>query len=1047
MNSLVKTETTNNFDINNKEDIEIQSGQYWRLKKDGIYKKGLILLLVSVNIIDDILHSVEFAKHPVAASRKRPNSEDGVRYRVGYDDLIESFDFVPLEEALAERELEIAKEEEKIEKTREALLIGYIDEESGIKATELISSIVNKDSSSVEQLPLKIGGSVRDYKNKADQITEIANKQKEFIGEKNEIIRCATTNLASYYQEKGDQALASVDSTMKYVVKLSKGIKTLSLFTGSGVKIEKLRSGEDAAYEEPVTFYQRKLFFDEETYFDLSMKNKDTESLQSFSELLEEDITYIDRIIPAQRGVVLMQYRRKNRSFLSPESIKSTGLMENSRIDEVDESYKIRFLLIRNGENVYKVDCEDFFEAQRLFPTAVEMDSFFKSRDSRSIKERFSGVDFSNGDISPNDLEYVEARDRHDAKAIFYKRVLIILSGIHSREPEIFGNFSGSRENVGAWYNLNFQQKSCRFVYDDEDALDDNIESIESWLERKQKEIMSGSRLLCRGSAMINEESAPMAVRYVEGSSIGGGYSRTGGDYVYFTPKNEFEVALAFSKKSSLFVKLDCEPTFRSPNSSRKMIDVDVVKSEEGGSIPYVVLDAIKKSELDYYLNSRKQRENYLEFADLLLAARKYIDNDEKEQQEFIESFKDSVFCSYPDFEEELLLSKMDEAIRLYRVGNKGETLPKISDENFKRKMTKVSKILHKLLYGDSIIKDIIYKVSESVGKRVLRISINNKGDYLAYLKKDTKYSALEEKGISLEAHVYKVALFGKNNKVSLSQLSDVYYEDLLSEKVIYIDPDYHPASSNDKKNNPYMVSKSSFDVFADIDSSIDKARGVFKEISEGGIKIDTAKALLKTWFTKNKSSKRYYRRIPFYIPISLIVLKGECIVEGIHKDLDKKKDKAFSCVYASVNDIGEFISQCGDEESLEYVSSCLTACRLTVLREEFKENRQRKEFLGFALHSGLSHFNEKDAKKISSSFGFYREDFYRGRGSHYVGRFHNVYNGDIGNGTEKVSSFLSALKKEYFKKDDIISWKNGDFRVLNTIEEVDALIEQRKGR
>ena len=53
------------FDMENEE-VEIQSGQYWRLKIPFIpYQKGTVLLINSLNIIDNILHSVELTPHPL----------------------------------------------------------------------------------------------------------------------------------------------------------------------------------------------------------------------------------------------------------------------------------------------------------------------------------------------------------------------------------------------------------------------------------------------------------------------------------------------------------------------------------------------------------------------------------------------------------------------------------------------------------------------------------------------------------------------------------------------------------------------------------------------------------------------------------------------------------------------------------------------------------------------------------------------------------------------------------------------------------------------
>lgn len=963
---VIGDSTAQTFDLEDNE-IEIQAGQYWRLKNHFNYLKGTLLLIGSLNIIDDILHSIELTKHPI----KKPFSGGN---RILLNDFIENFEFVPLDEALKIREEEIQKEQDKINKAREELLIGYVDKETGTSATKLIANITKQDKSNVENLPIQIGGDIESYEQKAIEIQRIAEKQRDFIQEKNVVISTASSNLALYYQEKGTQALASVDNTIKYVAQLNKGIQTLGLFTGQGVNITQLASGEQAPYEEPLTFFQRKLYFDEESFFELKDGGADFNSMDDFVKELETNFSIINRMIPSQRGIVMVQYRRKDKQYFSEEEFKKSPMVCSMMQSSMNTENKVRFLFIRNGANVYKIDCEDFFEAERLFPTAVEMNDFFNKNNTRSAFDKFRGVDFEDGKINPTDLQYVEARDKHDAKAIFYKRVLIILSGVHSRDTNIIGEFKGSENYIGKWYNLNFQKDCCRFVHDDEDGLDFNLKNIHEWLKEKNKKAMSGSRILCLSKAMMNTESSPSAVKYFD-DEIKGGFRRSGGDVWYYNPIFRTSVNIAFEKANSLFVRIDCEPTARSSSSSKE-INVELDKVRDFSS--YIVLDDIKKDEIQLYLNSRKAREDYLGYAELLLEAKRLIELDEEKQEEFLLNFKEHIFNIYSTFDEKMVSSCIDESIRLYRATNKGVNLPRTIDEDYNLVVKKISKIIHSLLNADAISNKIIEAFKkEYEDKEIVKVVIKNTSEYYLYSKIIPEHKVFESQNELYEVEQYKIQI--TKNKYIFSKLQDLFFEDYLNERVLFDSKRYKPFSNMTYKG---------LGLFNHIKSMIKENTRIWDDIvNNGGIKLEDTKELLRTYLTKNRNSKRYYKNVYgyFYIGMFAVKISKESKDTSIFEDNSFKKPRAFTVINYYINDMGEFIANYGNDESFEYLINELLKLRFNIVCNGFKQSRaihkdkvSKDNFVNptFPIAFNTYFFNG-DANKLPSKLGFLIDSYY----------------------------------------------------------------------
>lgn len=752
MGEIVCLEETKSYDIN--KEVDVAGGQYWRyLGEDNNNALcGQLLLVASLNIIDGYLHSLQIFYHP---STKKTGD-----FRIDTEEFFEKFEYVPDAEAQKIRDAEMSEVKELIDQTRNEMLIGYVDD-NGMKASDAMHAIAHSGASDIDNFHAATATSVAVIERQSESIKNLAEKQKEYVSSKAVTLKENTSLLACYYTEQGQQALASVGQVFKFVKKLDSGIRTLGIFLGRGVKLTRLSSGAEAASDIPLTFYQRKLFLDEEWFFNMLDGGCDFMDFENFASAIEADFSVIERMLPSERSVVLVQYRRHDKKYFDYDEMKTFAAKFGAIMKEaaLNEENKARFLLVRNGKNVFRIDSDDLKEGMRLFPTAVEIDDCYRSS---KYGMRFGGVT-DDSKFKPSDLEYVEARDKHDHKAVYYKRVLLMLFGVHSREPEVFGSFMGV-EQYASWYMGDFQQKCCAFIHDDEDALDHKRPSATEWIGAKNKMVQPGSRIVADWGRMMDVDSAPGAYS----SKVDSDHRA----YMNWRPVERLALTVVKSSGGRLYVEAPCRHSWH--NTER---NIKVYLDRASG---YLTLDDIDFGDITMYFNSRKERENYEQFIGVLSKAREVLIEETKTVEPFRAELIDAVAGYFEADAVEEVARAVDDGIRLWRAVNGGKMVPaRDNTAEYAKALEAIGKNIWGSMRGDHLLPVEAYIAENGIDP--VRLTMDGRGNYFLYEDAEERFWFGRETPIFLKRSKLKV---GKRS-CSVETASIVSAMDVPSERVI----------------------------------------------------------------------------------------------------------------------------------------------------------------------------------------------------------------------------------------------------------------------
>jgi hypothetical protein len=144
----------------------------------------------------------------------------------------------------------------------------------------------------------------------------------------------------------------------------------LELYAGMWQNIEQLTDGKPASATTPITVRQMLRYMDEETLFDLDSGGMDYKNLSDFDNWVCKPEN-LHRVCPEDRCIVAFKVRRKWKNYPNPSDI--FGWFEQMRKHEANMK---TYLLMRNGEQVFRLACEIEFEP-RLLPMSTEFNQAF----------------------------------------------------------------------------------------------------------------------------------------------------------------------------------------------------------------------------------------------------------------------------------------------------------------------------------------------------------------------------------------------------------------------------------------------------------------------------------------------------------------------------------------------------------------------------------------------------------------------------------------------------------------------------------------------
>jgi hypothetical protein len=254
-----------------------------------------------------------------------------------------------------------------------------------------------------------------------------------------------------------------VASFQEKISKIMRVVTTIELYLGVDEELHQIKSGEKAPESEPISFRQQVLFIDEEVGI-YENGGLDFQDITKFDEWLLKD-NNLDIVLPEKKGIVALRPRRNDKDYGNP----FLDILFNSA------NRNNTYLLIRNGENVYRIFTEKLVIADRLFPLRKEMQKLSE------ILESSSGWKYD--------------KQTADDKRYEYKTRAMLLQGLIDR-TDVFHPLPVERLNI---MNLQENDNLVRFIYDDEAALPTGKLGFREWVKEMNTKIQKGSRILVTG--------------------------------------------------------------------------------------------------------------------------------------------------------------------------------------------------------------------------------------------------------------------------------------------------------------------------------------------------------------------------------------------------------------------------------------------------------------------------------------------------------------------------------------------------------------------
>lgn len=682
---------------------EPRGGEYWRVRKAfgrtrrQSLVKGAVLLVTQARAIDGALHSIVLAAHPL--------DKNSSAIKLVLADFVEHFVFEPEGERVRREEIAALQRDAQVE--HQTMLRGPTPDELGI------------DPDDVEEIPALPSGptaaadlakpGVRDALDRAvGQQMVLAEAHQKWLKERQVALERFGSGLTSFYSEQSAAVMARAREVQAFSKQLTQGVKTMGLYLGDGVEVETLREGEGAPSDVPLTLFQAPRYMDEEYAVYLALGGATWRTFGDFAGKLGEDRALLERVLPTERCVVAMRYRRRGRDF-------DVDRVRGSVYDKIralwafasDEAeHKRTFLLIRNGENAYRVKSELATDkAPRLFPTTAEKDEPFVD----SWKRRFAGVDAER--ITPEDAAYYEARTEYDQVMLFYKRLMVLMWGLHDR-LRLFGEFYDPAEYPN-FMSLRLQTERFVYVYDQETlAIGEGRPSFQDWWMARNAALRPGSRVLCLWHRLISLDNAPGAknASVVDDDSEG------------------MSVAIAVRRSGRLYV----EPLVEHSWSDRRFhAKVELSTKRHGDG--YLVLDEVDVDDLDFYINSRAARPQYMGFLALFMKARTLLLADRKREAVVRKALADELSLVHQEWTPATVREAVGAAVRAWRAAHKGAELPRRGARGSEDIIPALRKDAEAFIGGRDDVRQAAEMAAVAAGRAPLRVTVDGNGAMVLY--------------------------------------------------------------------------------------------------------------------------------------------------------------------------------------------------------------------------------------------------------------------------------------------------------------------------
>lgn len=747
--------------------VELRTGDYWRARRDlpgeGIFK-GMVLLLESIRDVDRQAHTIILRPHPSLYDKqiKVPRGRKGgytwkhlTEHRFLVKDFLAWFEPVSADEAAAIRAAEVSAIQQQINDLQNDLRQAQADPD--VMARQLAAGLQKWDGEhaapAADQsalagaaITVRVGMTAADVNRMKVMIERqghVAALQAQWIKERVERIAETVAALTPFYSEQAAAALSRTEDIGRKVEQMIKGVQSLDLYVGKHVDVKRIRSGESAPDGAPLTIKQAKLYMDEEfaVWADIG-HDFDFSQESAFLKALARNPSLVDQIFPTVRSVVCMAVTRRRVDY--------GNAWLTSRLDERNKEV---FLLVRDGDNLYKVwsPVESHLRANRLFPTRQEIDEIFLEKEWYEAEAV---------EIMFRDVRYTDKLEEHEAVALHYKRFLILLAGLDHR-LNLFGRFYFEPQSM-EFLSQRFQLQYMRFVHDDEQTglrlPGERRPPFNAWRAERNRYLRSGSRVIVDWRKVMTSETAPAAVRVGPPPSYN--------DYFAYEPDARFSVAVVFREGSALMVRVPVSGYSYRGSGERRFsarVNLSLYLDKRGGHADGLLcLDAVRADDLDYYIGNRTERRQFLDYIRTFKAAARFL-REEERRQAATRSALIAALEAGGIAEGDGAAGIVDQAVITWRAASRGAELPPPTSPAY----TQLLNQMFELARQEQTIAQAA-RLAEARGLMPLRLVVSGKSSLKLYCAPKA-----DERDDRLFAHVWVHQFTLKRGKRQMSIRSD----------------------------------------------------------------------------------------------------------------------------------------------------------------------------------------------------------------------------------------------------------------------------------
>lgn len=494
------------------------------------------------------------------------------------------------------------------------------------------------------------------------------------------------TAFVGYEMERKKQELQNIRSKLqgimkvweKKIRKIMKVITTIELYLGVDEELFQIQEGENAPQTTPISFRQLVLFMDEEVA-NTDNGGLDFDDVKKFDEWLLENNNY-KKLLPEEKGVVVFRPRRKDKNYGKDDRDAYAKNVEN-RVNT--------YLLIRNGDNLYRIYTDKIAILDRLFPRKKELEELLK--ETAELQ-----------DENQADWRKEEAQDKVDDMFYSYRKRAILMQGLIDR-TNIFHPLPIEGLSM---FNLEGSEDYIKFIYDDEASLTDGRLPFKQWLKEINQKINNGSRIVLNPDWKTWGESSNNMVEDRGFKYYNNKYSIPAGPTTGL-----YEVEKYQERETKFFFNRDSEDTKneiaegnwkflerRNSNCDKyfKMNEEihSVIKYNPGGEIysgwghdsherknriafrifnndSFIMnYDQISLEDIEYYIHNRADRPNYLEMLPLLRTLKKWRLAELENEKFFAKLVLGELMKLFPKFSQSILEADIDSLIEWWKFKN-----------------------------------------------------------------------------------------------------------------------------------------------------------------------------------------------------------------------------------------------------------------------------------------------------------------------------------------------------------------------------------------